>query len=95
MSWPEENIGPVPPRITTRHVVVGLGPQERVVELDEQAPVLGVAGVGPVQEDPHDRAVVVGLVLEELVVGHCVAPAVAADEAMSRRQNMTCSVRIG
>ena len=49
MSWPEENIGPVPPRITTRHVVVGLGPQERLVELDEQAAVLRVPRLGAVR----------------------------------------------
>ena len=50
--------------------VVGLGPQERVVELDQQAPVLGVPRVRSVEQDPHDGPVVVGLVLQELVLGH-------------------------
>jgi hypothetical protein len=44
MSWPEENIGPSPPRITTDRVV-GLRLGERLVELDEQAAVLGVAAL--------------------------------------------------
>jgi hypothetical protein len=50
--------------------VVGLRAHEGIVELDEQPAVLGVAGFGAVEEDPHDGAVVVGLVLQELVVGH-------------------------
>ncbi len=50
--------------------VVLLGPLERLVELDQQAAVLGVAGLRPVEEDPYDRPVVVGLVLEVLVVAH-------------------------
>ena len=42
MSWPDENIGPVPPRITTRTVSSASAREERVVELDEHAAVLRV-----------------------------------------------------
>ena len=58
--------------------VVGLGPQERVVELDEHAAVLRVPGVDAVEHDPRDRAVVERLVGDELVlgcVGHADPPA--------------------
>ena len=44
-------------------LVVLLGPVEGLVELDQQAPVLGVAGLGTVEQDAHDRAPV------ELLVG--------------------------
>ena len=50
--------------------VVGLGAHERVVQLDEQAAVLSVPCLGAIEEDPDDGAIVVGLVLQELVVGH-------------------------
>ena len=74
MSWPEENIGPAPPRITTRTSSSASAAQEGVVELDEHPPVLGVAGLGPVEDDPHDAAVVDGLVADEVVVGHVGNP---------------------
>jgi hypothetical protein len=51
-------------------LVVGLGAQERVVELDEHPAVLGVARLGPVQQDACDLPVVERLVDEELLVGH-------------------------
>ena len=70
MSWPEENSGPDPPEDDHPDVVVLLGRAEGVVELDEHAPVLGVAGVGPVEQDADDRALVVLLVLQEFVVRH-------------------------
>ena len=77
MSWPDENIGPLPPRITTRTVSSASAAQERVVELDEHPAVLRVAGLGAVQHDPHDRAVVERLVRDELVLrclGHADPP---------------------
>ena len=48
--------------MTTRTWSSRLGLQEGVAELDQQAPVLGVAGVCPVEGDPGDPAVVEGLV---------------------------------
>ena len=45
MSWPDENIGPVAAEDHDAHLVVGLGAQERVVELDEQPAVLRVPRV--------------------------------------------------
>jgi len=38
--------------------VVGLGAQERLVELDEQATTLGIVCLGPVEPDPRDAALV-------------------------------------
>ena len=74
MSWPDEKSGPTPPRITTRTSSSFSAGAEGVVELDEQAPVLRVAGVGPVQEDADDPALVVLLVLQEIVVRHGPVP---------------------
>ena len=54
-SWPEENIGPVPPRMTTRTSSSASARRKASFELDQQPPVLGVAGLGPVQHDPDDR----------------------------------------
>ena len=51
------------------HGVVGLGAEERVVQLHEHAAVLRVPGVGPIQHDPGDRAVVERLVRHVLVLG--------------------------
>ena len=51
------------------HGVVGLGPQEGLVELDQHRPVLRVPHVGPVEHDPGDRAVVERLVRDVLVFG--------------------------
>ena len=82
MSWPEENRGPVPPRITTRTWSSFLGPTEGVVQLDQQAPVLRVAGVGAVEEDPDDPAVVERLELQELIVGHGGASPLCGDAAV-------------
>ena len=50
--------------------VVGLGTQERVVELDEEAAILRVARLRTVQHDPCDPALVDGLVGDELGVDH-------------------------
>ena len=50
------------------NLVVGLGTQERLVQLDEQAAVLGVAGVGPVEHDARDAAVVELFVGDEAVI---------------------------
>ena len=74
VSWPDENIGPSPPRITTRTVSSASAREERLVELDEHRAVLGVARLRPVQLDPHDRAVVVRLDVDEAVfgLGHAV-----------------------
>ena len=44
--------------------VVGLGAQERLVELNQQAAALGVVRLGPVEPDPGDAALV------ERLVGH-------------------------
>ena len=46
MSCPEENIGPAPPRMTTRTVSSASARQERLAQLDQQAAVLRVAGPG-------------------------------------------------
>ena len=74
MSWPDENIGPVAAEDHHAHGVVGLGPQERVVELDEQPAVLRVPRLGPVQHDPRDRAVVERLVGDVLVASATGSP---------------------
>ncbi len=51
--------------------VVGLSPQERLVQLDEQAAVLRVTCVGPVEHDAGDTAFIELFVGEELVIlGH-------------------------
>ena len=50
--------------------VVGLGAQERLVELDEESAVLRVARLRTVQHDPSDSAFVDGLVGDELGVDH-------------------------
>ena len=52
------------------HGVVLLGLPEGVVELDEHAAVLGVARVGPVEQDANDLAVLELLVLHEFVLRH-------------------------
>src|SRR3954447_4541437 len=44
------------------HVVIGLGAQEGIVELDQQSPALSVTCVGAVEGDPNDTAVVQRLV---------------------------------
>ncbi len=54
------------------HVVVGLGPPERLVELDQKGPRLGVLRVGPVEPDPGDAPVVEGLVCHLIGVRHIV-----------------------
>ena len=52
-------------------LVVGLGPQERFVELHQQAAVLSVARLGPVEHDARDAAVIELFVGEEAVIlGH-------------------------
>ena len=51
-------------------LVVGLGPQQRVVQLHEQPAVLRVPGFRSVQHDPGDQPVVDRLVEHESVVGH-------------------------
>ncbi len=56
------------------HVVVLLGRAEGVVELDQQAPVLGIAGVGPVEQDPDDLALLELLVPHVFVVRHWRVP---------------------
>ena len=58
------------------HGVVGLGLEEGFVELDQQAPVLGVAALDAVQHDPGDRAVVEGLVADVLVIRHRIPSSV-------------------
>ena len=58
MSWPEENSGPDAAEDHHPDLVVLLGPVEGVVQLHQQAPVLGVAGLGPVEQDADDLAVV-------------------------------------
>ena len=50
------------------HPIVLLGPVEGLVELDQQAAVLGVAGPGAVEHDPHHRAVIEFLVGDVLAV---------------------------
>ena len=70
MSWPEENIFPDAAEDHDPDRVVGLGTQERVVELDEEAAILRVARLGTVQHDPRDPALVEGLVGDELGVDH-------------------------
>ena len=47
-------------------LIVGLGRSERLAELHQEAPILGVAGVDPVEGDPGDPALVQGLVLDVL-----------------------------
>ncbi len=51
-------------------LVVGLGLEERVVEVDEELPALRVATLRAVQHDPSDRAFVQRLVRDVLVVPH-------------------------
>ena len=51
-------------------LVVGLGLEERVVEVDEEPPALRVPALGTVQHDPGDRAVVQRLVGDVLVLPH-------------------------
>ena len=57
-------------------VVVGFGAEEGVVELDQHAPVLGVACVGAVQHDPGDAPAAEGLVVDVFVLAHrfCSCP---------------------
>jgi hypothetical protein len=52
------------------HPVVGLGCEEGLVQLHQEAPVLGVAGLRPVEGDPCDPPVVQRLVGDEAEVGH-------------------------
>src|SRR3546814_18543201 len=59
-------------------LVVGLGLQERVVQLDEHPAVLRVAGLRPVQHDAGHAALGEDLVGDELVVAHDVTPIPAA-----------------
>ena len=61
MSCPEENIGPSPAEDHDPDLVVGLGRQEGIVQLDEQPAILGVASVRPVQHDASDLPFVEGL----------------------------------
>ena len=56
------------------HLVVRLGLQEGVVELDEETPVLRVAGIGPVEHDARDAPRIERLVEHVLVVSHLVLP---------------------
>jgi hypothetical protein len=51
-------------------LVVGLGPQEGVVEFFQQRHVLGISRLGPVQHDPRDAALIEGLIGQELVFRH-------------------------
>lgn len=66
MSWPDET-GPVPPRITTRQVSSSSA-DGSLLESTSRPRFWALRASGRLQEDPHDRPVVVGLVLEELVV---------------------------
>src|ERR687891_567388 len=67
---PRREHRPHPAQDHDPHLVVGLRPQERVVELDQEPPVLRVPGVGPVEHDASDAALVQRLVGHELVFGH-------------------------
>ena len=49
-------------------LVIGLGAQERLVQLDEQTAVLSVAGVGPVEHDARDAAVIELFIGDEAVI---------------------------
>jgi len=40
------------------HLVIGFGPQERVVQLDEQAAILRVSALLPVEHDPRNTPIV-------------------------------------
>ena len=71
------------------YLVVLFGPHEGVVEVDQKPTVLGVAGLGPVEEDPHDLATVELLVGDELVVGH--GPSPRACRVTPRMTRMTAS----
>ncbi len=59
----------VPAEDHDAHGVVGFGPEEGVVQLDQEPPVLRVAGLDAVQHDPGDHPVVERLVGDVLVVG--------------------------
>ena len=63
--------------------VVGLGAQERLVELHQQTAALSIVCLGPVQPDPRDAALV------ESFVGHQLDLAgltLATSFAISRRE---------
>jgi len=53
-----------------QHVVL-FGSRERVVELDQESSVLGVASVRPVQHYARDAALVQFLVRQISLSGHC------------------------
>ena len=55
------------------HGVIGLGRGERVVEFDQQAAVLSVLSLRPVEGDARDRSFVERLVRDE-AVGHLAFP---------------------
>src|SRR5205085_7214049 len=55
------------------HLVVGLRLLEGFAQFNQKPPVLGVAGVDPVQCDADDPTVVEGLVVDE-VPGHVAPP---------------------
>jgi hypothetical protein len=56
------------------YVVVRLRVKERIVEVDEKTPVLGVPRLGPVEHDAGDPARVKCLVRHELVIRHLQLP---------------------
>src|ERR1700739_3493576 len=47
--------------------VIGLGTQERLVELHQQATALRVVGFGPVEPDPGNAALVEGFIGHQLI----------------------------
>ena len=56
------------------HVIVGLRLPEGLPELNEQSPALGVPGLRPIEQDPHDGAVIERLPREKPVLPHLVPP---------------------
>ena len=63
------NIGPFPPKITTRTVSSASARRNASFNSTNMPAVLRVAGIGPVQHDPGDHPVVERLVGDEPVVG--------------------------
>jgi hypothetical protein len=69
ISWPEENSGPTP-EDHDADLVVLLSRTKGVIEVDQHSPVLSIARVQPVQQNPDDPAPFEALVLDELVLRH-------------------------
>ena len=73
MSWPAENIGPAPPRITTRTVSSASAARNASSSSTRRPRFCALRVLGRFKHDPRDPAVIDRLVVDVLVVRHgCV-----------------------